>query len=184
MRRFSSILVIGLLLASCNAEETADDEKVEVEREQTEVVNPETELDEDYEAVLEFYTSDELDSLIAQGEILIRVFYNKMDDPTYTEIKNNMSSKAQNDAASFAGNLDDNKKYEVRDIEHEYVQGEDAPKVKVLYTVKYVEIENEFSSEEKINEFRIVGSNRTDGGGLAILEFEDKTHLDANSLFN
>lgn len=43
---------------------------------------------------------------------------------------------------------------------------------------------NNVESEIMTNEFKIEGSNRRDSPELAILEFEDKTHLDANSLFN
>lgn len=184
MRRFSSILVAGLLLASCNVEETANDEKVEVEQEQTEIVNPKTELDEDYKANLDFHTEDNLKSFVELGEKMIHVYYSKMDAALFEEIKDDVATGAYTKAENFSGGLDANKEYKIEEIEHEYVQGEDAPRVKLIYLVSYREISNNVESEIITNEFKIEGSNRRDSPKLAILEFEDKTHLDANSLFN
>ncbi|MEK4701844.1 hypothetical protein MKX47_20295 [Solibacillus sp. FSL R7-0668] len=180
MRRFSSILVAGLLLASCNAEETADDEKVEVEQEQTEVVNPETELDEDYKVFLEHHTESELNALKVTGEKLMYVYFSKLDDSLYSEVKEELVVGAQSKFENYVGVLDFNKDYEVQNIESDFIQGFDAPEVHILYKVDFVEISDGKKSDVQTFEFIVTALDWKDREGLGISDFENKTVLENN----
>lgn len=184
MKRLTSLILVSVILASCNSEI----DKGKNDGEQTEDVNLETEavsdIDEDYEDVLFFHPESELKKLALAGEEIIKAYYSKLDEESYGKVKGYLTTNAQTEIEDYVSVLDLEKDYEVVDIKHEFVQGEDAPTVKLLYTVTYKELVNGQASEEKINEFRIEAMGWKDKEGLGIATFQNKTHLDANSLFN